>query len=260
MDSGFSLIEGVVAALGTPLDDRENLHVEGMCLQIRMQQRSGVDALLLLGSMGTMQLLRDQTFMEALAVAVEEANGKIPIVVGCGDTSTERTLTRIRWAEQFPVAGIAVVPPYFFRFTQRELLHHFTELASSTRMPIYLHDNPAWTKHNLDLDLITELSKLPNIVGLKGSGELVTLRQCIEYFKPGENFRVLAGQTHFFDLALQLGADGIVDGLFAIASELGVQLRSNVRKGQFTQAQAVQRKISRLASIPSLGLYRGNES
>ncbi len=50
-------IGGVVTALGTPLDDRERLHVEGMRRQIETQFDAGVDALLL-GSMGAMQTPR----------------------------------------------------------------------------------------------------------------------------------------------------------------------------------------------------------
>ena len=60
-------IGGVVTALGTPLDDRERLHVEGMRRQIETQFDAGVDALLL-GSMGAMQLLEDATYQDTMDV------------------------------------------------------------------------------------------------------------------------------------------------------------------------------------------------
>ena len=72
MNQTVPSLEGVITALGTPLDENEDLHEEGMRLQIRMQLEAGVDGLLTLGSMGSMQLLKDETFERALAVTFDE--------------------------------------------------------------------------------------------------------------------------------------------------------------------------------------------
>ena len=242
-------IGGVVTALGTPLDARENLHEEGMRRQIRMQLEAGVDALLVMGSMGSMQLLKDDTFRQTIEVTMDEAGGRIPVILGCGDTSTERTLTRMRWAERYSIHGIAVLAPFFFKFTRAELLGYFTDLASATNLPVYLYNLPAYTKHTLDFDLILELSKIGNIVGLKESGDLLTLRLCAERFGNSGDFRVLSGLTPFFDVSLQMGAHGIVDGLFALAPEYGVEILRSFRNGDRASAGSAQRKLSRLASI-----------
>ncbi len=244
-----SPIGGVVTALGTPLDAREDLHEEGMRRQIRMQLEAGVDALLVMGTMGSMQLLKDDTVRQAIEVTMDEVSERIPVIVGCGDTSTERTLTRMRWAERHPITGIALVAPFFFTFTQAELLDYFTDLASATNLPVYLYNQPAYTKHTLDFDLILELSKIGNIVGLKESGNLLTLRLCAERFGNSGDFRVLSGITPFFDVALQMGAHGIVDGLFALAPEYGVEILRSFRNSDKDSAESAQRKLSRLASI-----------
>ena len=101
------MVQGVVTAIGTPLGPREELHEAGMRRQVRLQLEAGVDALLVLGSMGAMQMLPDDTCRAALRVAVDEAAGRVPVLAGCGDTGTERTRTRIRWAEE--TAADAVV-------------------------------------------------------------------------------------------------------------------------------------------------------
>ena len=242
-------VSGAVTALGTPLDSQENLHVEGMRKQIQAQIKAGVDALLVLGSMGTMQLLKDDTFKEALEVTLEEVDGKLPVIVGCGDTGTERSATRIRWAERHAVSGVALVPPFFFKFTETELSDYFKELAVGTDLPVYLYDNPAWTKHTLSYELIVELSRVENIVGLKESADLLTLRRCAEHFGPSVGFSVLSGLTPFFDLSLQVGAHGIVDGLFALAPEYAVDLMRCFRNGDTSGMAAAQRKIQRLVAI-----------
>ena len=244
-----SLIGGVVTALGTPLDARENLHEEGMRRQIQMQLEAGVDALLVMGSMGSMQLLKEDTFRQALEVTMDEVSDRIPVVVGCGDTSTERTLTRMRWAERHPINGMVLLAPFFFKFTQAELLDYFTDLASATNLPVYLYNLPACTQHTLDFDLILKLSKIGNIVGLKESGDVLTVRLCAERFGNSGDFRVLSGITPFFDVSLQMGAHGIADGLFALAPEYGVEILRSFRNGDRASAGSAQRKLSRLASV-----------
>lgn len=239
-------VGGVVTALGTPLDEKENLHEEGMRLQVEMQLRSGVNAFLVLGSMGAMQLLKDETFQRTLAVTIDAVDSRVPVIVGCGDTSSERTLKRIRWAEEHPVSGVALLPPYFFSFSQTELLDYFRELAAKTHLPVYLYDNPGLTKHSLEPDLIVELSKTANIVGLKQSGSLETVRYCAEYFSESADFGVLSGLTQFFDVALDLGADGIVDGLFALAPELGVEIWRSFQNKDATGTRAAQIRLNLL--------------
>ncbi|MFB3902407.1 MAG: dihydrodipicolinate synthase family protein [Acidobacteriota bacterium] len=244
-----SKIRGVVTALGTPLDSAEDLHEEGMREQVRMQLRAGVNGLLVTGSMGAMQLLKDETYEKSVAVAADEADGSAFLIVGCGDTSLERTAARIRRIESFAVDAVALVPPFFFRFTDAELFDYFKQLSESSQLPIFLYDNPTYTKHSLNFELVVELSKLPKIIGLKGSGDFLTFRKCAEYFRECPDFAVVSGQTPFLDVSLQFGARGIVDGLFAVAPELGVRIWESFCAGDFRAMTQAQSKIMKLLSI-----------
>jgi 4-hydroxy-tetrahydrodipicolinate synthase len=199
--------------------------------------------------MGAMQLLTDGTFRQALEVASDEVKGRIPVIAGCGDCSTERTLERIRWAERSGIDAVALVPPFFFKFTSNELFNYFRELSEKSRIPVYLYDNPAFTKHSLDLSLIAQLALLPNVHGVKMSGDLLTFRLCAEKYRESEHFVVLSGQTCFCDLSLQLGASGIVEGLFAIAPELGVCIWNSVKAGDYAAAALYQRRLTQLVDV-----------
>ena len=231
MNSLRETLQGVVTALGTPLDRNEDLHEAGMRKQIRMQLAAGVDGLLVLGSMGCMQMLKDEVFVEAVEVTIDEVRGAVPVIVGCGDTSTERTLARIRLAENYPLTGVALIPPFIFRFSQTELHDYFTGVASQTSLPVYPYDNPGLTGHSLEFELVQELARHPNIVGLKASGDFLAFRRSAEHFR-GSEFAVLSGHTTFFDLALNLGAKGIIEGLFALAPEFGVEIYRNFPGGR----------------------------
>ena len=248
MNSLRGTLQGVVTALGTPLDRNEDLHEAGMRKQIRMQLAAGVDGLLVLGSMGCMQMLKDEVFVEAVEVTIDEVRGAVPVIVGCGDTSTERTLARIRLAENYPLTGVALIPPFIFRFSQTELHDYFTGVASQTSLPVYPYDNPGLTGHSLEFELVRELANHPNIVGLKASGDFLTFRRSAEYFR-GSEFAVLSGHTTFFDLALHLGAQGIIEGLFALAPEFGVEIYRSFQEGDPEGSAAAQRKLLGLREV-----------
>ena len=215
-------LKGVVTALGTPLDRNEDLHEKGMRKQIRMQLAAGVDGLLVLGSMGCMQMLKDEVFVEALEVAVDEVRGAVPVIVGCGDTSTERTLARIRLSENYPLAGVALIPPFIFRFSQAELHEYFTGVASRTSLPVYPYDNPALTGHSLEHELVRKLAEHSNIVGLKASGDFLTFRQSAEHFRDSDFCRSLRSH-HLLRSGSATGSQGNHRG--ALRTGAGVRCR-----------------------------------
>ncbi len=190
MNSLRGTLQGVVTALGTPLDRNEDLHEAGMRKQIRMQLAAGVDGLLVLGSMGCMQMLKDEVFVEAVEVTIDEVRGAVPVIVGCGDTSTERTLARIRLAENYPLTGVALIPPFIFRFSQTELHDYFTGVASQTSLPGLSVRQPG--THGPFAGIRTGPGvgqRHPNIVGLKASGDFLAFRRSAEYISGGRNSR-----------------------------------------------------------------------
>ena len=51
-----------ITAIGTPLTQEEQLHEEGLAVQLEDQWAAGIDGILVAGSMGAMQLLSDETY------------------------------------------------------------------------------------------------------------------------------------------------------------------------------------------------------
>ena len=246
-------LAGVITALGTPLDDDNNLHDEGMRRQIDYQVRAGIDGLLCLGSMGMAQMHTPEVREQAIRVAVEAASGQLPVLVGCGDCSTNRTLQYIRMAEKYRPDGIVLITPYFPKLTDAELYDYFTFLAAETELPIYLYDIPYYTNRQLTPELIIQLvATNPNIAGLKASGEMSTLRKCIDHFRDDPNFAVLSGHSSFLDHVLLMGADGIIDGLFAIAPKLGTELFRAAKHRDIDAARDLQNRLVEVREMLSV--------
>jgi hypothetical protein len=54
----------LISAIGTPLEDDECLHGEGLRAHLEQQRAANIDGILVAGTMGLLQMLRDQTYQQ----------------------------------------------------------------------------------------------------------------------------------------------------------------------------------------------------
>ena len=142
--------------------------------------------------MGLMQLLEDEVYHDLVQYGVGMGQGHGEIMVGAGDASFTRTLHRIQFVEQFNVDGIVVLSPYFETFEQSDLINYFRALADRIEKPLYLYDLPGVTRTRLELETVLQLSKHPNIRGIKCSGDWPSVWRLMNSVDDG--FRVIPAQ------------------------------------------------------------------
>ena len=70
-------------------------------------------------------------------------------------------------AESLGVDGLLIVTPYYNKTTQKGLIKHYKEIASSVNIPIILYNVPSRTGVNIEPKTCLELSKIKNIVAIK---------------------------------------------------------------------------------------------
>jgi 4-hydroxy-tetrahydrodipicolinate synthase len=233
---------GLITALCTPLNDDGSLHVEGLAAHIEDQWSHGIAGVLVGGTMGLMQLLDDETYHELVRQSVKLSKGRGEVMIGVGDTSFTRTLSRIRFVEQFDVDAIVVLAPYFFQLNQAELLAYFSGLADQSKKPIYMYDLPGRTKTTLELDTVLQLANHPNIHGIKCSGEYTGTRRLMDHV--GDKFRVVPAQPLIVDMLVRCGVRENLDGIFGILPGLSVGIAEAAEKGDYALAAARQADLT----------------
>lgn len=232
----------LITALCTPLNDDGSLHVDGLAAHLDDQWRHGIAGVLVAGTMGLMQLLDDDTFHNLVRQSVQLSKGRGEVLVGVGDTSFTRTMTRIRYVEQFDVDGIVVLSPYFFQLNQAELVAYFSGLADQSKKPIYMYDLPGRTKTSLELDTVLQLAKHPNIHGIKCSGEFTGTRRLMDHV--GDSFRVVPAQPLIVDMLVRCGVRENLDGIFGILPGLSVGIAEAAEKGDYALASERQNDLT----------------
>src|SRR5262249_18911196 len=207
------------AAIGTPLDRDENLHVDGLLAHLQDQAQARVDGVLIGGTMGTMPLLTNRTYEQLVRVGVEEWIRYGEVLVGVGDLSFARTRERIHFVNELRIDGAVVLTPFFLPYSQSELAQYFEAVAAESRAPIYLYDLPQRTGVVLEVETVLRLAEHPNIAGIKCSGDMGQVRRLIDAVE-GSSFRVIVAQAPLIDVLLRAGIGEHVDGIYCILPRL----------------------------------------
>lgn len=241
-----------IAALGTPLGEEEQLHIGGLQAQFDSQIRGEMDGVLVGGTMGMMQLLRDDTYLDLLRHSAEYWQGKGEIFVGVGDASFARSRDRLRLVNEFPVDVVVVLAPYFMKFGQDQLIEYYSALANESKAPLYLYDLPQSTGTSLSHSTIHTLAKHQNIRGIKCSGDVAQVRVLTDSFA-GTDFRVIVAQPLLVDTLMRHGMRQHLDGVFAMFPNWVKQMKHAVATENWTTAAELSQRMGRV--MPRLQHY-----
>ena len=232
----------LISAVGTPLEQDESLHMEGLMRLLDLQWRAQINGVLIAGTMGLLQLLRDQTYAALVKHSAAYCKGKGEILIGVGDAGFARTADRINFVNDFAVDGVVALAPYLVKFRRDELLDYYRALADLSRAPLFLYDLPSLTGVKLDVQMVVELSHHPNIGGIKCSGDLSDTMELITCV--GSSFRVVVAQADQVDTLCQQGVVDQLDGVFSLVPEWTVEIVTAADAGDWIAAARAQRKLN----------------
>ncbi|MFF9276463.1 5-dehydro-4-deoxyglucarate dehydratase [Streptomyces griseosporeus] len=125
---------------------------------------------------GEFHALTPEEFEACVRTAVEEADGRVPVLAGTG-YGTALAVRYARLAEAAGADGLLAMPPYLVVAGQEGLLRHYREIAAATALPVivYQRDNAVFTP-----ETVVELARTEGVVGLKdGLGDLDLMQRIV---------------------------------------------------------------------------------
>ncbi|GAA4564829.1 5-dehydro-4-deoxyglucarate dehydratase [Planotetraspora kaengkrachanensis] len=161
----------------TPCDEEERLDLGAFRRHVRQGVEAGCGAVFACCGTGEFAALSLADYAACVAAAVEEADGRVPVVAGTG-YGTAMALEFAAAAADAGAQGLLALPPYLVQAGQDGLRRHYEALADGSRLPIILYqrDNAV-----LEPETVAELARHPGIIGLKdGHGDLDLMRRIIE--------------------------------------------------------------------------------
>jgi 4-hydroxy-tetrahydrodipicolinate synthase len=245
MFRGFA---GCGTALVTPFRKDLSLDEETLRRLVRRQIAAGINFLVPCGTTGESPTLSQEEHLRVVAITIEEAKGKLPVLAGAGGYNTHHVIETAREAERLGADGILSVTPYYNKPTQEGVYHHFKAIAESITLPVILYNVPPRTNVNIDPPTLRKLSEIENIIGVKeASGNISQITQVIQQVP--EDFLVFSGDDALTLPMVAMGGRGIISvASNEIPAEMA-RLAQLCLAGDFKEARAMQRKWLPLLEI-----------
>lgn len=215
---------------------------------------AGVHGLYPAGTTGEGPVLSHRQRRRLAEIVVDQAAGRVPVMVHVGDISTEGTIALAVHAAEIGAAAIGVVTPYYYPLTQAQLEKHFRAVAAAVApLPVYLYNIPENAKNEIAPATAARLiHEVENIAGLKDSSkDVVRLQSYLAAIGPAAN--VLIGSDDLLHPSLAAGADGLISALANVAPELMVRIYEASTSGDVATARRLQAVAVRLRNLLKSG-------
>jgi len=211
------------------------------------QIEKGSSALVPCGTTGESATMSIEEHNHVVAVCVEQAAGRVPVIAGCGSNDTKVALEHMQHAKAAGADAALVVLPYYNRPNQDGLLLHFRYLAEHCDLPIIVYNVPARTVTDIAVTTLAELARLPTIVGIKDASGKVE-RVSAQRLACGADFCQLSGNDDMTLGMMAMGAKGCISVTANVAPELCAQFQSACLEGRWEDALALQDRLYPLHS------------
>lgn len=238
-------VRGVIVPILTPFDDRGELDAGALQQLVDYLIARGVAGLFPGGTTGEGFLLSLDERRRLAENAVSAADGRVPVIVHTGATTTADALTLTVHAQQAGADAVAVIPPFVYRHSDEGLLAHYVAVAEAVPdLPILLYNFPAICNNVLSFDLVIALlERASNIVGMKdSSGSLETLVRL--HAATDGAFLAFNGSDGQVLMSAAMGLDGCVSGNANVVPELLVALHSAATAGDLAEARVLQQQVN----------------
>ncbi len=239
-------LSGVFAPVVTPFRSDE-LALDDLRFNLRKLNETNLAGYLALGSNGEFKSLSDKEQNRILEVFAEEKGSKA-VLVGAGCESTRQTIEKSKLALEMGFDYVSILTPSYFarQIDGATLQCYYERIADSIDIPVLLYNAPGFTGGiEIPLQVILELSRHPNVVGMKDSSPAGPAK-LLARLDPAEDFNVLAGSANFFYPSLHLGAPG---GVLSLANALPGPCCDIYRlftQGEYGDAKELSFRIARL--------------
>ncbi|MGL5296587.1 MAG: 4-hydroxy-tetrahydrodipicolinate synthase [Culicoidibacterales bacterium] len=209
---------------------------------------SGTSAIIICGTTGESATMTEDEKKEVIAFTVAHVNKRIPVIAGTGANNTAQVITMSQYCEKIGVDGLLIVTPYYNKTTDDGLYQHYKVIAQSVTLPIILYNVPSRTGMNMNPQVVVELAKISNIVGIKeASGNISQVAEIAA--QCGEDFDIYSGNDDQIIPILSLGGKGVISVVANILPKETQAIVDEYQNGNYVYARKLQLQMKSLIDM-----------
>jgi 4-hydroxy-tetrahydrodipicolinate synthase len=242
-------IRGIVPPLITPLTPDGEVDVPSLKKLARYTLDGGVDGLWVLGATGQFHTLTERQRDIVSDTVIQEVNGKVPVLIGCIDSGSERCIERGLRAKAAGADAIFATTPIYDKVTQVEVFAHFRRIRECVDLPLLAYDASYATQTAMEIETVVQLAEEGTLVGIKDSADFSDFPHLLAQLRHLPEFSVLTGHTCLADAAFLLGASGCVPTLGNLIPSTYARIRTAADSGDWAAARKYQDQAVQLHNI-----------
>jgi 4-hydroxy-tetrahydrodipicolinate synthase len=208
---------------------------------VEWQIDEGSNALVPCGTTGEAATLSSQEHREVIALTVEVARGRVPVLAGCGSNNTAHAIELSRNAKEAGADAVLHVPPYYNRPNQDGIYAHLAAVAD-LGIPVILYNVPSRTITDISVETMGRLSRLPDVIGVKDATGNIG-RVSAQRLACGAEFIQLSGNDDSAMGFNAMGGVGCISVTANVAPKLCSQFQEAIREGRRDEALTLQDRL-----------------
>ncbi|HEY0270336.1 MAG TPA: 4-hydroxy-tetrahydrodipicolinate synthase [Sphingomonas sp.] len=235
------MFSGSIPALVTPFRDGafDEAAFRGL---VDWQIAEGSKGLVPCGTTGESATMSIAEHDRVVAVCIEQAAGRVPVIAGCGSNDTAVALEHMQSAKKAGADAALVVLPYYNRPNQEGIYAHFAWLSERCDLPIIVYNVPARTVTDILPETLARVAKLPTVVGIKDASGKVE-RVSAQRLGCGADFCQLSGNDDMALGFMAMGGSGCISVTANVAPKLCADFQAACAAGRWVDALALQDKL-----------------
>lgn len=172
--SNLSGVCGMMPAFGTDdadtLTSKDTISLDRLADGLEKIVNAGVDSIVTTVTSGEFYTLFPEEQDKLIGAAVEQIDGRIPVLAACVTTHTRETIARIERSLELGVDGVMVGAPFYVPSTADNAVRFFHDVAHAfPGVPMMIYHNPILHRVRLSLESIARILECDNYVAMKDS-------------------------------------------------------------------------------------------
>ena len=237
------MFKGAITAIVTPFTKQGDIDETALRNLIGFQIENNIDGIVPCGTTGESPALDHDEHEKVFKIAIEAANGKVPVIAGTGGNSTKKVVEMTRLAKELGADASLQGCPYYNKPTQEGLYRHFSAIANAVDIPLVIYNIQGRTGVNMETATLARLAKEhSNIVAVKeASGNIAQMMDVLSTLP--KSFTVLSGDDNLTLPLMALGGKGIISVASNIIPNEMHKLTELALNGDWEQAKELHFKL-----------------
>jgi 4-hydroxy-tetrahydrodipicolinate synthase len=246
---------GVYSAMATPFGADGAIDEEELRASVNRAVEAGVDGLAPCGSTGEFTAMSDEERRRVVEVVVEEAAGRVPVVVQTGALTTKTAVELSRHAAETGAAGVFAIVPFYEPLELDDVRGFYEAIAEAVDVPVGIYNLPAGSGVDLDPDWVGELAREDERISFikDSTGSFAQISRLVS--DHGDAITVFNGDDTLLLPALTAGAPASLLGTLNLLPAECAAVYDAYAEGRYEEAEATYRRILPVSQFLVAGHY-----